>query len=111
MALVDYDPITKEWVAFEWNEADETFTLGHHQDVTPILEANKLMQLDTERTAAGIKEEFWHYAKIPNIIAMKWLKEKGVDIFDKGHEKAVFALLNDPEYLYLKTTHKKHAIK
>jgi len=111
MAIVDYDPLTQEWVSFEWNESDETFTIGHHQDIEPVLEANKLMALDTERTQAGMKESFWHYAKIPNIIAQKWMVEKGVDLFDRNHEKAVFALLNDPEYRYLKTTHKNHSIK
>ena len=42
---------------------------------------------------------------------MDWLINKGVDIYNKDHAKRVGELLNDPEYLYLKTTHLHHKMK
>lgn len=111
MRILDYNPLTKESVSFQYNEIDDSITIGHHQDISNVLEYNKLLALDTERTKQGMKESFWHYAKIPNIVAMKWKLEHGVDIFNKDHSKAMFRLLNDPDNKYLRTTEKKHAIK
>ncbi len=111
MRLLDFNPLTLESVSFQYNEADDSITIGHHQDVTPILEWNKSLALDTARTKDGMRESFWHYAKIPNVVAMKWKIEHGVDIFDRNHEKAMFRLLNDPENMYLRSTDKRHAPK
>ena len=79
------------------------------QDVTPILEMNKALQNDTDASKQGIKNGWWHYGQIPNIIIEKWKNDHGVDVFNKDHQKAVFKLLNDPQYRYLKTTTKFHA--
>lgn len=108
MRLLDYDPLTRESVYFELNQ-DGIATLYQEQDYSHIIEANKMMQNDTDYTKKGIKADWWHYARIPNNVAFKWLKEEGIDIFDRNHEKKVFQKLNSPEYQYLKTTTKKHA--
>lgn len=106
--LLDFDPLSKESVWFEM-DSDGIATLTHEQDMTPIIEANKMMANDTDYTKAGMKADWWHYARIPNNLIHKWLVEEGIDVFDKNHKKKVFQKLNDPEYRFLKTTGKKHA--
>ena len=86
---------------------DET-TIGRHQDVETILDINKAITLDEDISKRGIKAGWWHYATIPNIIIEKFRTEHGVDFFNKDHQKAIFRLLNQPEYRYLKTTTKMH---
>lgn len=106
--LLDFDPISRESVYFEMDD-DGIATLHHHQDVGHILELNKMMSSDDDYTKRGMKQDWWHYARIPNNLIFKWLKEEGIDVFNKDHEKAVFKKLNSPEYRYLKVTTKKHA--
>ena len=96
MTWHDYDPLT-----------DET-TIGYSADSTPIIEENKLKQNDAGFSKQGIKQEFWMYASIPVEVQVDWLLNKGVDINNKDHAKKMFALLNDPEYKYLKTTSGYH---
>lgn len=105
--LLDFDPLTREAVWFEMND-DGIVTLHHEQDVSHIIEANKMMQNETEYTKQGIKDGWWHYARVPNNIVHKWLVEEGVNFFDKNDRKKVFQLLNSPEYRFLKTTTKHH---
>ncbi len=105
--LLDYDPLTREAVYFEMK--DGIATLHQTQDVSHIIEANKMMANDDDYTKGGIKKDWWHYARIPNNLIFKWLKEEGIDVFNKDHKKKVFQKLNDPQYRHLKVTTKKHA--
>jgi hypothetical protein len=106
--LIDRDPITGEAVWYEYRAADDSAVITHTQDVQSILERNIASANDDAKTARGIKQDFWKYAEIPNIVWIKWKQERGVDIFDKNQKKELFALLNSPEYSYLKTTRKFH---
>ena len=106
--LLDFDPLTRESVWFEMND-DGIVTLHQEQDMTHIIEANKMMANDDEYTRTGIKSDWWHYARVPNNIIHKWLVEENINFFDKNDRKKVFKKLNDPEYKYLRVTDKKHA--
>jgi len=103
--VVDYDPHTRITTTFDYIE-DGTVILGHEADVSPVLEQNKALQNFEDYSKKGIKDSWWHYATIPMIVIEKWKIEKGIDVFNKDHAKAVKRLLNDPEYRYLKTTAK-----
>lgn len=105
---IHYDPLSRTSTWFVTDPVTNTFKIQTEQDVSHILEANKAMALDTDRTKLGIKRDMVHYARIPDSVIMKWKAEKGVDLFDKSHRKAVFKLINDPEYKYLKATHMTH---
>lgn len=107
--ILDYDPFTGITTTFDYIPETDTTVLYREQDVSAILDANKRIQNDTEISKNGIKNSWWHYAQIPNIVIEKWLNEYGVDLYNKDHQKAVFKLLNQPEYRYLKTTTKMHA--
>lgn len=109
--LLSYDEVTGllTWHSYD-AQTDETI-ISYTADSTPILERNKAMANDTEYSSKGIKDEFWHYATIPVAVQMDWLINKGVDIYNKDHSAKISQLLNDPEYRYLKTTHKHHEMK
>lgn len=109
--LIDYDPLTKVSTFFDYVPETDTTIVSREQDIASILEANKRLQNDEQYTRDGIKEEFWHYATIPNIVIEKWKNEEGIDVFNKNHERRVFQKLNSPEYRYLKTTTKIHLPK
>lgn len=106
--IVDYDPLSGITTTFEYDHLTDTTYIGREQDVSFILDNNKVLQNSEDYTKHGIKNEWWHYATIPNIVIEKWRNELGVDVFNKNHEKKVYSLLNQPEYRYLKTTTKMH---
>ena len=85
-----YDPMTDTLI--EKAEADTSQNLEHAKD----------LRNDEDYWKKGVKEEMAHYAHIPNILLEKWANE-GVDINDN---KALFDMVNKPEYAYLKTTTK-----
>jgi hypothetical protein len=106
--ILDYDPNTGITEFFEYDSLTDTTTLSRHQDVEPLLEYNKILQNDAEYSKSGIKNDFWKYASVPLVLIEKWLREDGIDVFDKNHDKRVFQKINSPEYRYLKTTTKTH---
>lgn len=106
--IFDYDPATGVTDVFEYNAATDTTILHRTQDVSPIIEDNKLLQNNPDYWKAGVKKDFAHYAAIPIVIIEKWKNEHGIDVFNKNHEKRVFQMLNSPEYRFLKTTTKVH---
>lgn len=106
--VVDYNPLTGETVLFKFNDAEDSFTLVHQQDVEPILEANKSAMLDSDAHRRQSKNEWAHYASVPNIVQLIWLQQYGVNFNDKNHWPKVMKLLNDPEWRYLKRTTYTH---
>ena len=109
--LIDKDPFTGESVWYQFNHGDLSATITHEQDASGILDNNVTDQNDTGRTQEGIKRDWWHYARVPNTIIVKWKQELGVDFYNPDHRKKVFELLNHPDYRMLKTTHKEHREK
>lgn len=110
--ILDYDPFSGITTTFDYEHDTDTAIVARSQDVSLILDANKVLQNNDEVTKKGIKNDWWHYAQIPNIVMEIWLTKHGVDAMKKENwEKGggVWKLLNDPEYRYLKTTTKYHA--
>lgn len=106
--ILDHNPISGMTITFEFDHANDQFTIGHHQDTTNVLEENKYQLLDLEAHRAQAKSGWAHYAKIPEIVVMEWKQKYGVDFYNPNHWKKCMALLNDPEYAYLKRTSYKH---
>ena len=70
--LIDRDPITGEAVWYEYKASDDSATITHEQNVQPIIERNLAAQNDDDKTKRGIKNDWWKYAEIPNIVWIKW---------------------------------------
>lgn len=71
------------------------------QDATPYLEANKRERNDFQSRRGALLRKV---AEIPNIVAEKWMRELGVNIFDRNHAQKVQQLLNSNEYACLRTS-------
>ena len=104
--IIDYDPVSKVTTYFDYDHVSDTTIVGSEQDVSLLLERNKLLQNNPDYWKQGVKDSWAHYASYPAIIIEKWLNEYGVNVFDKNHQKRVIELTNRPEYRYLKTTTK-----
>ena len=109
--LIDRDPVTGKETWFHSDGSDgKHFFIEEIEDVSAIIEANKAIQNRYDGGAMGMNQVFrdgvkkgWaHVARIPNSVINKWKIEKGVDVFNKDHLKAVNRLLNDPEWKYLR---------
>ena len=108
--LLDYDPLSGIREIFHHNPVTNESVIETVQDVEPALENNKRLQIETD-AQKQIKEGWLHYAHIPNSLILKWKVEKGIDLYNKNDKEAIFKLLNDPEYAYLKTTDARHSVK
>ena len=106
--LLGANPLTGEAVYWTYQPSDDSVTITHEQDVSPLLDRNIILANDDERTKQGIKGDLWHYATIPSVPAMKYLMETGIDVFAPGNDKEAFRMVNSPDYRYLKTTTKHH---
>ena len=104
--LLDYNPATGEKVWFDYDQQDQ-MTITHTQDVSGIQDFAHFRATDDEYTKGGIKNDMWHYAKVPNTVILEMKQKHGVDFFDKNDSKRMFKLLNT-EYARFKTTPKKH---
>jgi hypothetical protein len=108
--LLDFNPLSKEAVWFNYDAHTDQMTISHEQDVEPIKELTHAMATDGNYSKRGMKEDWWHYAKVPNIVIMEMKQKHGVDFFDPNHSKRVFELLNG-EYRLLKTTDRTHNVR
>lgn len=93
--LLDYDPVT------------DKFSVGYKQDLSGFLSALQERR-NKEDSAAGIKENWWHYCSIPEIVQLE-LHAKGIDVLNPAHSKRVFDEIN-ANYPYLKLTNKTHRV-
>jgi hypothetical protein len=80
------------------------------QNVAPIRDFAIAMANDEERTRQGIKNDEWHYARIPTVILQEMKQKYKADWYDKNdtNHKWFFQVLNTV-YPDFKTTHLKHA--
>ena len=104
--VIDYDPVNRVTTYFDYDHATDTTYVGSMQDVSVLLERNRILQNDPDYWKQGVKDSWAHFASYPAIIIEKWINEYGVNVFNKDHQKKVIELTNRPEYRYLKTTTK-----
>lgn len=101
--LLDFDPLSGVATYHHYDHMSKQTIIETVQDVSPYLERNKEIQLNGD-DKKQIKNNWWHVASIPIGVQYKWMSDHGVNVWNKDHKKAVFKLLNDPDYKYLKTT-------
>lgn len=102
-ALMDVDPLSRTETWFHYDELTDETTFETKQHVDGFLEWNRRAQNDSDYSRNGIKNDWWHVARIPNGVVEKWLLEDGIDVFNKDHRKRVAKKLNDPDWRYLRT--------
>jgi hypothetical protein len=105
---LDYNPLTGMRVSFNYDPVADSITLGHHQDAGAVIEDNKVALMDLDEHKRAAKNEWAHYAKIPEIVILEWKAKYGVDFHNPNHFKKCMALLNSSDYKYLKRTSYHH---
>lgn len=108
--LLDFNPLTGEKTWFQFDAHNEQMTITHEQDVSEALRQAKAMANDGDYSKRGIKNDMWHYARVPNTVIIDMKNRFGVDFFNKNHAKRMFELLNT-EYKQFKTTEKTHNVR
>ena len=105
--VLDYNPLTGERCVLK-TEGDKLH-ITNEQDVTAILDSATDLRNREDYSKQGIKNDKWHYARIPNGVMLEMKSKHGVDMFSgKPDWKAIFACINS-HYPWLKTTTKTHA--
>lgn len=106
--LIDYNPLTGESTWMDYRDG-ESLTITNQQDVSGILDDTARLRNSDDYTRKGIKNDHWHYARIPNGVALEMKQKHGIDIFSQRVDwKAALRCIN-AHYPYLKTTSKTHA--
>jgi hypothetical protein len=107
--ILDYDPETHTTQYHSYDSATDTTVIETVQDVQPYLEHNRNLRNNEDYSAKGIKNEFWHYASIPNVVIEKILMEYGVNVYSQDPEERskVIKIINS-DFPYLKVTTGKH---
>ena len=86
------------------DRADRRIIASTRQDVEPILERNKALRGERQRSDWGR-----HIASIPNAILVKWLNEEyaagntQLRMFTAEFNELVARKLRDPDWAYLRT--------
>lgn len=104
--LFDFDQDTGVKTYFDYDPIKDQVRLTYEQDVSHFLDRMKAIRGNPEISAKGIKEDWWLYCSIPPVVEME-LRNKGLDINNKDHMKAILKEIN-ANYPYLKATDKWH---
>jgi hypothetical protein len=78
----------------------DRLTIEHAQDVEAILDRNKALQSQPQRSDWGR-----HIATIPNVVLVKWMNEDGVNVLGMSSEEFgafIRRKLDDPDWRHLR---------
>jgi hypothetical protein len=104
---LSYDKFTGVRTYWAWDAENRKNLIRHEfEDAQDSLDYAKMLRNDTDYSRSGIKgDNALHYAHIPCSVLTVW-HTMGVNTSDK---KAMFAMVNRPEWKYLKTTELFHS--
>jgi len=105
--LFEVDPLTGIKTFISFGDKGEWQFRYEFPDIQNEIDISKSLQNDPDHWKKGVKNDVVHYAHIPDPILLKWHCE-GVDIRDN---KALFEMVNKPEWSYLKCVDKIHVAK
>jgi len=97
----DFDPISGIRTDTEFNPTTGEMTVIRKSDVEPVLDFAKERANLVGKDTQGIREGWWMYAKLPPIVILQ-MRAKGINAFDKTHQKRMFEEINE-HYPHLKT--------
>ena len=100
--LLDFNPATGLKKYIRAGDEPDSVQVKYESNHAPILDANKAAQNESWDKRA----DTWHAAHIPIGVMYEWLVRYGVNAWkyasDPDVRKKVNALLNDPEWRYLR---------
>ena len=110
--LLDVDVfrgIARRW---HWDEEARSSITSQTQDVRHIVEFNKASYNDSGEAWRGAGNDFWHVARVPDLVLEEWAKEwarlRNEDYVnpysaDPEYRAWLFAKLDDPEWRFFKS--------
>lgn len=101
--LLDYDAFTGVSTWHDYDHETGKTIIAETQDVESAIEYARNKANNEDKSREGKKAGWWHVATIPVGVQYKWMREHGVNIYNKNHKAGMNRLLNDPEYRYLRT--------
>lgn len=104
MAVVSVEKILGGFSRLHVSTDDDVIVEEVVADVAPIIDMNKRLQSgDIPKEKFNFGPYGRHVASIPLVMAHHWKQAYGVDVMNPAHNKRVLALLNDPDWKYMKT--------
>lgn len=100
--LLSHDPLTGITRWYRYDAETDQDIIQSTADIEAALEANQAMANDPSKPWR--KQNMHLVASIPPIIQEKWLREEGIDVFNKDHWPAVQRKLNSREFYKLRTS-------
>lgn len=85
----------------EYDADADQIHIARRGDVAPMLEANR-RELYSGLDGYTPSRDLQRVASIPNLIVEQWMKA-GINIFDEDDWPKIAAMLDSPEYLWLRT--------
>lgn len=113
--LVDWDAETRVAVWHTYDDDTDSTIIEEVQDIRPIIDTNVAIQNHepggalglNEYSRRGIKESWWHVARIPVGVQLQWLRQYGVNLTLWGRcdwtTRKAKQLLNSREWAHLRT--------
>lgn len=77
--LLDIDPLTKTKTYHHYDHDTKITRIEQVQDVQNILEQCKRFANDPDYKRKGIKEDYYHFARVPNSILVELLQKYHLD--------------------------------
>lgn len=107
--ILDFDPLTGITTYFDYDHVDEKMHITEVQDVNAVLDSVTSLRNNDDYSKQGIKDDMWHYARLPLTILMEIETKHGVKCMSgKTDWKSLFRVINQ-HYPHLKATTKVHA--
>lgn len=105
--LVDYDPWTKTATYHDYDHGTGKTYIQQIQDCESIIERNKRLQNnDVQRGKYAVKDDWYHFASIPNQVIMEFKTKYNLDVFNEDDLPKIEKLLQSREYMYLRTVNR-----
>ena len=96
----EYDPVTGIRTDMDFDALTGDVTLRRTANVESVLDFAKERAAAIGRDVEGMREGWWVYAYLPAIVMLQ-MRAKGINVFDRTHQKRMFAEINE-HYPHLK---------
>ena len=100
--LLEDMPDRTEWLQYD-EGTDTSVVKTTWKNVENTIELNKATQGKDAGITPDDDNPGWHHvARIPVYLIERWLREEGLDVFNRNHGPALMRKLDDPEYRFLR---------
>lgn len=103
--LLSYDPATKTSTFHHFDSSNNTTHIEMVQDVSGILKRNKELRNNTDYKRGGIKNDWYHFATVPNVVLLELKTKYGLDYNNKDDLPKIEKVIAT-DYKYLLTVDK-----